>query len=162
MTNCSVCHDSADTLAAANSMQVTGEGCFSCHESMDSWDFAPSGLTFHEAFAPTEDCQACHKVGGVASEKVVVTDFHDGLETERVGIIYGGEDLSVSKGKNFTWKIDSVVDDKTNLKISWSATYDKMAPVRCRSRRGSLQHDGDRGARRGSSHMRRIPRTRAR
>ena len=32
--------------------------------------------------------------------------------------------LSVSEGKKFTWKIDSVVDDKTNLKINWSATFD--------------------------------------
>ena len=92
---------------------------------MDSWDFTASGLTFHEAFAPTEDCTVCHNPNGVAAAKDVVTEFHDGLETERVGIIYGGEDLSVSWGERFTWKIDSVVDDKTNLKINWSATYDK-------------------------------------
>ena len=109
-------------------MPVTGPGCYSCHESMDSWDFTASGLTFHEAFAPTEDCTACHKTGGVASEKVVVTDFHNGLETERVGIIYDGEDLSVAEGKNFTWQITGIVDNGTNLVISWTATY-KGAPV---------------------------------
>ena len=125
MTNCSVCHDSTETLAAANAMTVTGDNCFSRHESWDSWDFTASGLTFHEAFAPTEDCTVCHNPTGVAAAKDVVTEFHDGLETERVGIIYGGEDLSVTWGERFTWKIDSVVDDKTNLKISWSATYDK-------------------------------------
>ncbi|MBK6452182.1 MAG: hypothetical protein IPF84_06420 [Proteobacteria bacterium] len=81
-------------------MPVTGPGCYSCHESMDSWDFTASGLTFHEAFAPTEDCTVCHNASGVASSRVVVTDFHNGLETERVGIIYGGEDLSVSEGKS--------------------------------------------------------------
>ena len=124
MTNCSVCHDSTETLAAANAMPVTGPGCYSCHESMDSWDFTASGLTFHEAFAPTEDCTVCHNASGVASSKVVVTDFHNGLETERVGIIYGGEDLSVSEGKKFTWQIDSVVDDTVNLTINWSATFD--------------------------------------
>ena len=95
---------------------------------MDSWDFTASGLTFHDGFAPTEDCTVCHNASGVASGKVVVTDFHNGLETERVGIIHDGEDLSVAGGKDFTWQIDSVVDDKTNLKISWSATY-KGNPV---------------------------------
>ncbi len=63
---------------------------------------------------------------GVAPD--TVTDFHNGLETERVGIIYGGEDLSVTWGKDFTWQITGVVDDKTNLKISWTATY-KGLPV---------------------------------
>jgi OmcA/MtrC family decaheme c-type cytochrome len=129
MSNCSVCHDSAAALTAANSMEVTGPNCFSCHQSMDSWDFTASGLTFHETFAPTEDCTACHKDGGVASEKVVVTDFHNGLETERVGIIYGGEDISVKWGKDFNWKITGVVDDKTNLKISWTVEYPKGTPV---------------------------------
>jgi OmcA/MtrC family decaheme c-type cytochrome len=128
MTNCSVCHDSTEALAAANAMTVTGDNCYSCHQSMDSWDFTASGLTFHEAFAPTEDCTVCHNASGVASGKVVVTDFHNGLETERVGIIYGGEDLSVSEGKNFTWQIDSIVDDTTNLTITWTATY-KGNPV---------------------------------
>ncbi|MBK7901629.1 MAG: cytochrome c3 family protein [Proteobacteria bacterium] len=99
MPNCSVCHDSPEALTAANSMPVTGPGCFSCHESMDSWDFAPSGLTFHEAFAPTEDCTVCHNPNGVAAAKDVVTEFHDGLETERVGIIWDGVDLSVTEGQ---------------------------------------------------------------
>jgi OmcA/MtrC family decaheme c-type cytochrome len=129
MSNCSVCHDSADALTAANSMTVSGENCYSCHESMDSWDFTASGLTFHEGFAPTEDCTACHKTGGVASGKVLVTDFHNGLETERVGIIYDGEDISVAWGADFNWKITGVVDDKTNLKISWTAEYPKGTPV---------------------------------
>ena len=55
MSNCSVCHDSPTTLTAANAMPVTGPGCFSCHESMDSWDFAESGATFHEAYTATDE-----------------------------------------------------------------------------------------------------------
>jgi OmcA/MtrC family decaheme c-type cytochrome len=129
MTNCSVCHDSPTALTAANAMTVTGPNCYSCHQSMDSWDFTASGLTFHEAFSPTEDCTVCHRTGGVASGKVVVTDFHNGLETERVGIIYGGQDLSVTEGAKFNWKITGVVDDKTNLKISWTVEYPKGTPV---------------------------------
>jgi len=42
----------------------------------------------------------------------------------RVGVIWDGEDRSVSEGKRFTWKIDNIVDDGTNLAISWSATFD--------------------------------------
>ena len=51
----------------------------------------------------------------------MVTDFHNGLETERVGIIWDGVDLSVTEGEKFTWKITDVVDDGTNLKITWTA-----------------------------------------
>ena len=41
MTNCSVCHTSTSgALAKVNAMPVTGAGCFSCHESMASWDFS--------------------------------------------------------------------------------------------------------------------------
>jgi OmcA/MtrC family decaheme c-type cytochrome len=123
MTNCSVCHDSTTTLAAANTMTVTGENCFSCHGSMESWDFTDSGLTFHEAYDENTNCANCHNSSPSAVAAGTVTAFHDGLETERIGIIYGGQDLSVSEGKKFTWKIDNIVDDKTNLKISWSATF---------------------------------------
>jgi OmcA/MtrC family decaheme c-type cytochrome len=98
---------------------------------MDSWDFTASGLTFHNTFAPTEDCTVCHNASGVASGKVVVTDFHNGLETERVGIIYDGEDLSVSEGKNFTWQITGIVDNGTNLVINWTATYKGAAVNPC-------------------------------
>jgi len=129
-TNCSVCHDTPATLAAANAMPVTGPGCFSCHQSMKSWDFGPSGLTFHEAFTETTNCQTCHVAGGAAPTLVKVEDFHNGLETERVGIIWKGEDTSVTQGKDFTWTITKVVDDKTagKLNISWEATY-KGAPA---------------------------------
>ena len=97
MTNCSVCHTaSSGALAKVNAMPVSGPGCFSCHESMESWDFAPSGLTFHETFAPTENCTVCHVAddpatpadeAGVASALAKVEDFHNGIETERVGLI---------------------------------------------------------------------------
>jgi OmcA/MtrC family decaheme c-type cytochrome len=132
MTNCSVCHDSTTTLAAANTMTVTGENCLSCHGSMESWDFEEAGLSFHEDYTETTDCTVCHKPaasGGVAPDNVRA--FHDGLETERIGIIYGGEDLSVKEGKKFTWQITGIVDDKTNLKISWTATYNGNAINPC-------------------------------
>jgi OmcA/MtrC family decaheme c-type cytochrome len=135
MSNCSVCHDSTATLKAANEMPVTGKNCFSCHESMKSWDFTDSGTTFHEAYTEATNCQTCHTTGGIAPATVAA--FHNGIETERVGIIWNGEDLSVTEGKKFTWKIDGVVDDGTNLKISWSATYNGAAVDPCNSAIGA-------------------------
>ena len=44
MTNCNVCHTaSSGALTQANAMTVTTSNCFSCHESMESWDFTTSG-----------------------------------------------------------------------------------------------------------------------
>ncbi|MCM2312763.1 MAG: hypothetical protein NDI84_15325 [Steroidobacteraceae bacterium] len=129
MTNCSVCHDTPASLAVANAMTVSGANCFGCHESMESWDFTATGTTFHEAYDANTNCQTCHAPNGIAPATVAA--FHNGLETERVGIIYGGEDLSVTEGKKFTWQITGIVDDKTNLKITWTATYNGNAINPC-------------------------------
>ena len=135
MTNCSVCHSEDAQLAATNAMPVSGEGCFTCHGSMASWNFAgPPDLTFHLTLTPTPDtadCQVCHSVGGAAAGKVVVTDFHNGASTGRSGLIWNGEDVAVTEAERFTWQIDGVVDDGTNLAISWSATYDGLPVDPC-------------------------------
>ena len=60
MVNCSVCHDTPTTLAAANTMTVTGPNCLSCHGSMESWDFEEAGLSFHDAYTEATDCTVCH------------------------------------------------------------------------------------------------------
>ena len=70
MTNCSVCHTaSSGALAKANAMPVTGEGCLSCHGSMESWEFA-AGLDFHESYTEATNCTTCHNdtAGAVARE----------------------------------------------------------------------------------------------
>jgi OmcA/MtrC family decaheme c-type cytochrome len=126
MTNCSVCHDTPESLAKVNAMPVTAENCFSCHGSMESWDFEMT--PFHENFDATEDCTVCHD-GGIAP--ATVTEFHNGLETERVGIIYDGADISVTEGENFAWTIDDVVDDGTNLTVKWSAMYKGVSVDPC-------------------------------
>jgi OmcA/MtrC family decaheme c-type cytochrome len=118
MTNCSVCHDTPETQAAASAMPISYTGCLSCHGAMESFGF-PDG-NFHLAANESTDCLACH-------EQLLpdtVAEFHNGLETERIGIIWDGEDKSVTEGARFTWKIDNIVDDGTNLAISWSATFD--------------------------------------
>jgi len=122
-TNCGVCHDSPAALAKANAMPVTGPGCFSCHESMKSWDFTASGTTFHESMTAATNCQTCHNdtAGAVAANRV--TAFHNGIVTERGGIIWGGLDTSVTEGAKFAWTVTNVVDNGTNLAISWAAKY---------------------------------------
>jgi len=143
MTNCSVCH-SDDTivpatggsaLAAANAMPVSGRGCLSCHGAMenDSWDF--TAVSFHLTNIPdpiTFDCATgCHTDGGLATEKVVVADFHNGATTGRGGIIWDGADTALTEGAKFDWKVNSVVDDGVNLAISWQASYDGVGVDPC-------------------------------
>jgi OmcA/MtrC family decaheme c-type cytochrome len=129
MNNCSVCHDTPATQAAASSMPVSGENCFSCHESMESWTF-PSGLSFHTTYTEATDCTDCHN----ATDNIApytVAGFHNGGLTEREGIIWDGEDSSVTEGALFSWKIDGIVDNGTTLAISWSAMYDGDAVNPC-------------------------------
>ena len=135
MTNCSVCHADPAQLAAVNEMPV-GQGCFTCHGSMDYWAeyFTPAGhpegkdLTIHFSLTPSPEeanCASCHNgVDGVAGNKLVVTDSHNGLTTERGGIIWDGVDTSVTEGAKFNWWISDIVDDGVNLAISWQATYE--------------------------------------
>jgi OmcA/MtrC family decaheme c-type cytochrome len=52
-----------------------------------------------------------------------VTAFHNGLVTERGGIIFNGDDTSVTEGAKFDWQITGIVDNGTNLAISWTAKY---------------------------------------
>jgi OmcA/MtrC family decaheme c-type cytochrome len=132
MTNCSVCHDDPASLTAANAMPVTTANCFSCHESMESWAeaFAAKDLTFHDAFTETTNCLQCHNsTDGIA--RSTVAQMHNGLETERVGLIWNGEDLSVTEGKKFTWQITNIVDNGATLAISWTATYNNVAVNPC-------------------------------
>ena len=133
MTNCSVCHTAASgALAKANAMTVTTENCFSCHESMESWEFE-GGLSFHENYTAATNCLECHNpaASAAAREFVDVTDFHNGLETERVGIIWEGADESVDNGKKFLWQITGVTDSVSTgkLTITWKAEYPVGTPV---------------------------------
>ena len=141
MTNCSVCHSDDNVLpatgdsalAAANAMPVSGRGCLSCHGSMESWTF-PVELGFHDLITDpfAHDCQtACHEPGGIGQAKLIVTDFHNGLATERGGIIFAGVDTSVTEGALFDWQITGVVDDGVNLAISWQASYDGIGVDPC-------------------------------
>jgi OmcA/MtrC family decaheme c-type cytochrome len=143
MNNCSVCHDDSAKLAAANGMTVSGANCFSCHESMEAFPDAPS---FHAPYDETTDCaSACHNPAGTAPLLADVTDFHNGSLTERSGIIWDGVDTSVTEGAKFDWQITGVVDDGTNLAISWTASYDGVGVNPCNATvgPGAPVFDGD-------------------
>jgi OmcA/MtrC family decaheme c-type cytochrome len=136
MTNCSVCHSDSNivpatggsALAAANAMPVTGEGCFTCHGSMDGFDFTDTPFHLTIVDPETADCSVCHD-GTLAA--ATVTGFHNGLTTGRGGIIWDGVDTSVTEGAKFDWEITGVVDDGTNLAISWQASYDGVGVDPC-------------------------------
>ena len=128
MTNCAVCHDDSTKLGIVNAMAVSTENCFSCHESMESWDFTVGGATFHEGFTAETDCQECHAPGNSLGVPASVAEFHNGLVTERGGVIWDGVDTSVVEGARVKTALTGVAYEGTNMKISWEATFDG-APV---------------------------------
>jgi OmcA/MtrC family decaheme c-type cytochrome len=148
MTNCSVCHSEPAQLAAANDMPFSAD-CFTCHGSMASWTtwFQPGAgegqnpggldLSIHFSLTPSPeeaDCALCHNgVTGVAAEKLVVTDSHNGWETPRHGFIVDGVDTSVTEGEKFDWRITGVevVDEGANLAVSWTASYNGVGVDPC-------------------------------
>ena len=149
MTNCSVCHSEPAELTAANSMPVSA-GCFTCHGTMASWTeyFQPDpdavppkpDLSIHFALTPTPetaDCSSCHNPTGIAANKLVVTDSHNGLRTERGGVIVAGTDTSVVEGEKFAWEITGVVDDGVNLAITWQASYNDVGVDPCNATVGA-------------------------
>ena len=92
---------------------------------MDSFDFTATAFHLNIADPETADCTLCHKPaasGGIA--RATVAEFHNGTTTGRGGIIWDGVDTSVTEGAKFDWQITGVVDDGTNLAISWTASYD--------------------------------------
>jgi OmcA/MtrC family decaheme c-type cytochrome len=135
MTNCSVCHDSAPALAAANAMPVSGEGCFSCHGSMDGFDFTATAFHLQIPDPETANCQQCHSLGGVA--RYTVAQFHNGLTTERAGVIWDGVDTSVVEGDKIDMQITGIIDDGVNLAISWTASYDGLPVNPCNATVGA-------------------------
>ncbi|MBE0577696.1 MAG: hypothetical protein IH613_17595, partial [Desulfuromonadales bacterium] len=131
MTNCSVCHDSDAALAVANAMPVSGPNCLSCHGDMTSWDFDAAGVPFHSAYDATTDCQACHVPDGTGIARATVVEFHNGLTTERAGLIMNGRDASVTEGARIDHQITGVTRTGDSLAITWEATVDGIAVNPC-------------------------------
>jgi len=136
MNNCSVCHSEPAQLVAANSMPVEADACFSCHGST-------AGIPFEEGSAAealhanvVDTCNQCH-AGQIADIPQTVADAHNGATTERGGVIWDGEDTSVTEGALFNWQITGVADDGANLTITWQASYNGVGVDPCNATPGA-------------------------
>jgi OmcA/MtrC family decaheme c-type cytochrome len=136
MNNCSVCHSEAAQLAAANTMPVAADACFSCHGSTAGIPFVPnsSAETLH-ANIP-DGCQSCH-AGQISGIPQTVTEVHNGALTGRSGVIWDGVDTSVTEGAKIAWVITGVADDGTDLTITWQASYDGVGVDPCNATAGA-------------------------
>ncbi|MGD9386825.1 MAG: hypothetical protein PVI87_01215 [Gammaproteobacteria bacterium] len=133
MTNCSVCHSEEAQLAAANAMPVSGAGCFTCHGGIDGFGFEEGNVHLGIADPETADCSVCHND---AIAFGTVAGAHNGLTTERGGIIFDGVDTSVVEGDKIEWLITGVADDGANLSITWEASYDGTPVDPCNATAG--------------------------
>jgi len=133
MQNCSVCHDTPASLAAVNAAPVSYWLCMSCHDSWEGFTFSSATAApfkaYHESLPADSDCLACHTGGGAAPNHVNVTDFHNGLQTERAGVIWDGQDLSIVEGDKVDMQITGVsYPTATTMAVTWTAAYNG-APV---------------------------------
>jgi len=135
MNNCSVCHETDEQLAEVNAMPVIAVACFSCHGSTETM-FAPDDPLYtglHEGL--TGGCETCH-AGQIPTAPQTVAAMHNGSLTERSGVIWDGEDLSVTEGAKIAWTITDVADDGTDLTITWQASYDDVGVNPCNATAG--------------------------
>jgi OmcA/MtrC family decaheme c-type cytochrome len=145
--NCSTCHTPAGLTTVA-ATPVSWQNCMSCHvgppTSVGSpaqtvaagfaWagfgvansgtDAAPAfvfGTVDHTLFnASTAQsvCVACHSVLAPST----LARFHNGLVTERGGLIWGGADQSVVLGATVDMQITGVTAGTNTLAVTWTAT----------------------------------------
>jgi OmcA/MtrC family decaheme c-type cytochrome len=132
MNNCSTCHDTAGSLTAAIDAEVSWSTCMSCHDSFNAFPDTVAGkdLDFHQPYTRTTDCTLCHNASSLPGA-YRAGQFHDGLLTERSGLLWGGKDQSVVEGKRIAMKIASITPVGTNLEIKWNATLDGTAVDPC-------------------------------
>jgi OmcA/MtrC family decaheme c-type cytochrome len=129
MNNCSICHDSAARLAAVTSKPLSWDLCTSCHGTVLIGRAPTSGQYDHTPFDKTTTCTTCH-VG------VTVNTFHDGLKTERAGVIWNGADQSIVEGQKIVMSIDAVSYDPGSpgtIVVTWSATRNGATVNPCNS-----------------------------
>jgi OmcA/MtrC family decaheme c-type cytochrome len=131
MTNCSVCHNTAEGLPVANAMTVSGPNCLSCHGDMTSWDFVAAGVGFHTAYDGTESCVQCHNDTDDGIARATVAEFHNGLATGNAGLIQDGRDAAVTEGARIDHQITGVTRTSDSLAITWEATVDDVAVNPC-------------------------------
>lgn len=130
--NCSTCHDTAEGLALVAAPPVNRSTCFSCHDSFEGFPWtgtAASWKTTHLNLTATANCGQCHD-GTTAP--ATAAEFHNGLKTERSGLLWDGQDQSVVIGKKLKMQITGVSYDPgalTTLAVSWTAAWEPVAPA---------------------------------
>jgi OmcA/MtrC family decaheme c-type cytochrome len=127
MNNCNVCHETQAQLTAATSAPMSYSLCLSCHDQWKGFDHTGTtvfGGQEHSGFDWNTDCSSCHGAK-------TVNDFHNGLLTERAGLIYGGQDVSVTEGAKVDMQISSVTRNASSLVVVWTATYGGTAVNPC-------------------------------
>lgn len=134
MNNCATCHFgndafNADRLAKVANQPVSYDLCFSCHGGTKFTTKSPGG---HANFTKASTgCAGCHD-GTTAFATAGAA--HNGLKTERGGVIWAGADQSVLQGKRVAMAIDSVAFEPGTpgtLVVTWSATVDGAAVNPC-------------------------------
>ena len=115
MTNCSVCHTTPAQLAAVNAAPVSYSLCMSCHDGWTGFDALPVGED-HTGYTFATDCSTCHAADTAAS-------MHNSLQTERAGVIYNGQDTSVTEGAKVDMQITGISRVGNNLSVNWTASY---------------------------------------
>ncbi|HET8725761.1 MAG TPA: hypothetical protein VFM53_16310, partial [Anaeromyxobacteraceae bacterium] len=137
MTNCENCHFGTDdagqsrlakTLAAS---LVSYELCMSCHLNWDGFTKTQEGGSaafIHRSMTATSytACGTCH-----AGEAADVNGFHNGLRTERAGLIWNGQDQSVALGAKMDMQITAIARTDNTLAVTWIANYDGTSVNPC-------------------------------
>lgn len=123
MQNCSVCHNTTAGATAVATTLINYDFCLGCHENWTSFGDGTGifATVNHNVFTSATVCTGCHGSNTVAN-------FHNGLLTERSGLIYGGSDVSVDEGAKVDMQITGVSYSGTNLLVTWTASYDADGP----------------------------------
>jgi OmcA/MtrC family decaheme c-type cytochrome len=130
MTNCKVCHSTPEQLAVVNNAPVSYSLCFSCHDSWAGFG-TPDGVlggVNHSTFDWNSNCALCHD-GSIARK--TAKEFHNGLLTERSGLIWDGADVSVTEGAKVDMQITGITRTGNDLAVTWTALYDGTAVNPC-------------------------------
>lgn len=111
MNNCATCHQTPAQLAAVAAAPLSYALCISCHDGFAGFANAPAG---HGDFTVSQACDGCHS-------GQTVSTFHDGLVTERAGLIWDGADQSVVLAPTIVLAITGVTVGATDVQVTWTA-----------------------------------------
>ncbi len=112
---------------------VSWSNCMSCHQNWDGFTDTVFGapLAFHRSydqFTAQSVCATCHDGATAAA---TVAGFHNGLLTERGGLIWDGADQAVVEGAKVNMQIASVTVADNTLTVTWNAKYNDVAVNPC-------------------------------